>query len=201
MPRGIRRARVVCTHARSGETAISTPDQPPTWQDRERASCRRPIQPREVHGLELLGANVRSLRESARLSRPQLSMRSGVSVRTIARIETGIRRTRVDTLTRLITGIFPDGAGAVCARVVGDASGVLAPQSEFAARVARRRARRERKTRNRAVAAEAERTRTWLWAAGKYLDWLAWTEGQQPHPPQQALPLPVLQLLLSVPPS
>ena len=95
--------------------------------------------------------------------------------------------------------VAPDGAGAVCARVVGDASGVLAPQSEFAARVARRRARRERKTQNRAVADDAERTRTWLWAAGKYLDWLAWTDGQQPHPPKQAPPLPVLRLLLSVP--
>jgi transcriptional regulator with XRE-family HTH domain len=93
---------------------------------------------------------LKNLRLAAGLSRLELGILAAVSDVTIFRIEAGVRRTRVSTLERIAYGLCH------AAPTLGDPAGVLAdlctvahlglaPESEFADRVQRRRQRRERR--------------------------------------------------------
>jgi transcriptional regulator with XRE-family HTH domain len=103
-----------------------------------------------VTHLERLGAMLENLRLAAGLSRLDLGYLAGVSDVTIFRIEAAIRRTRVSTLERIADGLCwaaPNLGDP--ARVLADLCTVahlgLAPESEYADRVDRRRQRRERR--------------------------------------------------------
>jgi transcriptional regulator with XRE-family HTH domain len=133
---------------------------PMTAGDRERAGCRRPIDPSEVPYLELLGAAVRALRGDAGLAQARLAELAQVSASTVGKIEAGTRRTRRSTLGRItaaLVGGHPDlgEADELADELAALAGPALAPESEYADRVARRRKRRWRRRRNQ----EASRSR------------------------------------------
>jgi transcriptional regulator with XRE-family HTH domain len=118
-----------------------------------RATCCRPIKTSEVAHLEALGARLYTLRRDAELSRNGLAEAAEVSESTVERIERATRRTRRSTLERLAGVLHADAK-----ELVDLAGPALAPESLYAKRVARRRARRWRKKRNRESWAEGTRT-------------------------------------------
>jgi DNA-binding transcriptional regulator YiaG len=73
----------------------------PAYIERQHRRLRRPIRPDEVSHLARLGSELRSLREAARLSRPELAALSSTSAETIRGIEVTKARTRRSTLDRL----------------------------------------------------------------------------------------------------
>jgi transcriptional regulator with XRE-family HTH domain len=78
---------------------------------RERAECRRPIEDGEVPFLEALGARLLALRSAAGFTRWKLAQGAKLSENTIARIESGTRRTRGTTLERIAQALgTPHGA-------------------------------------------------------------------------------------------
>ena len=116
--------------------------------DARRSGTRRPLTDEEFPHLEALGAELRELRERASLSRSQLGWAATVSVTHLANLEGGHRRTRRSTLLR-IAGVLvdhipgylgsPDDLADYLCAVAGPA---LAAESQYAARVDRRRGRR-----------------------------------------------------------
>ena len=121
-----------------------------TAGDRERAGCRRPIDPSEVPYLESFGAALRELRGNVGLTQARLAELAQASASTIGKIEAGTRRTRRSTLGRIATalvGLHPDlgDADELADDLAVLAGPVLAPESEYADRISRRRERRWRK--------------------------------------------------------
>ena len=115
--------------------------------DRPRGSARCPINPEEVPFLDSLGALLRHSRESADLSRWQLGFAAEISERQVAFIEDGMRRTRASTLKRIAVALTPDGESAktLLAKFLKVGGPAIAAESQYADRIARRRARRARR--------------------------------------------------------
>jgi transcriptional regulator with XRE-family HTH domain len=112
-----------------------------------RASARRPIGPDEVPFLEALGAELRALREAAHLSRPALAWAAEISPTHLRYLEEGVRRTRRSTLGRVAAVLAESAPVAASANDLADylaslAGPALAPESDYAERVHRRRRRR-----------------------------------------------------------
>lgn len=128
--------------------------------DAARAAARRPIGPAEVPHLEALGRRLSELRRAAGLSRAALARAAELSSPTVGRLEAGTRRTRASTLARLAGALAgPDEAPALVAELAALAGPALAPESDFAERVDRRRARRARRAEREAEAEEARQER------------------------------------------
>jgi transcriptional regulator with XRE-family HTH domain len=126
-----------------------------------RQRCRRPIEDNEVPYLEAMGHRLRQLRQAAGMTLEGLARASSSNVRTIQRVEIGVRRTRRSTLSRWleilttrapVIGDVDDLLDELCAL----AGPGLAPESEYRDRIERRRKRRIRKL---------ERERAAVWAA------------------------------------
>ncbi len=120
--------------------------------ERQHRRLRRPIEPGEVSHLERIADELRSLRNAAALSRPELAALASVSAETIKGIELTKARTRRSTLDRLSQALAhaqPQlGLGeTVLARLVRAAGPALAPESKYSDRVESRRLRRARKGR------------------------------------------------------
>lgn len=138
----------------AGPTEGSSFDgRPLSWNDRERQRSRRPVETWEVPHLEALGAGVLQLRTIARMSRSMVAGPTVVSASTLKRIEGGTSRTRRSTLTRIAEAMVDDAGswgldlGDVETIVSGwctMAGPALAPESQYAERVAKRRERRAR---------------------------------------------------------
>jgi hypothetical protein len=117
---------------------------------RRRAGSRRPIQDWEVEYLEQLGRELRRLREHTTLSIVDYAWECEISVPHVRRLELGLRRTRPSTLRRIATVIeaeCPDEGTAdeILARLLRLGGGAIAEESQYEARLDRRRARRRRK--------------------------------------------------------
>lgn len=126
-------------------------------------ASRRLLTDEEIPYLDALGAELRTVREALRLSRPELSRRTGllVSRHTIERIETGIRRTRASTLYLIAQALVdaaedpPMTAEELVEHFLSLGSIAVAPESQHYERVARRRQRRLEKERKLNARAEA----------------------------------------------
>jgi len=121
----------------------------PSWRDRRRAACRRPIDPAEIPYLEALGDEIRRLRDRTGIPRRVLAEAAGSSTWLVMSIEHAIRRTRRSTLERLAwtlvdlnPGIEGGDGSALAERLANLAGPALAPESVFAARMERRRRKR-----------------------------------------------------------
>jgi DNA-binding XRE family transcriptional regulator len=96
----------------------------------------RPIEWHEVQHLHRMGDWLASLRQTAGLSQRRLATLAGLNRVSIARIETGQRRTRRSTLTRIAVALSatcpelgsPDALVGELARLAGRA---LAPESAW----------------------------------------------------------------------
>jgi transcriptional regulator with XRE-family HTH domain len=130
-------------------------------RQRERDGCRRRIEPAEVPLLHTLGTELRSLRRTAGLTQRELAEGACLTRSHVERIEAGVRRTRRSTLERMAATLTvaepdPEHLADALAELAGPA---LAPESEYAERVARRRERRERRKRNREAAKRGAKDR------------------------------------------
>ncbi|HET6873452.1 MAG TPA: helix-turn-helix domain-containing protein [Acidimicrobiales bacterium] len=123
------------------------------------AACRRPISPAEYAYLVTSGAELRRLREAAGMSRRSLANAGQLGERSLQRIEAGQRRTRRSTLARLVAAIVTASPGLgdpenLLDHLCAAAGPALAPESAYADRVDRRRARRYRSPANKAAWAD-----------------------------------------------
>jgi hypothetical protein len=124
---------------------------------KRRGRSRRPITDDEIPHLEKLGSELRRLRESHGMSRPVVARGAQVSSTTIALIEWACRRTRPSTLRRIVDVLVPDPAkaAAIVEHLLELGGPAVAPESQWANRLDRRRARRVRQRAKReALAAE-----------------------------------------------
>lgn len=101
---------------------------------------RRPEVALRERGVALFGR--------AGLSQVRLATAAELASSTIERIESGARRTRRSTLERITAALERPKVAAELAAFAGPA---LAPESEYAERIVRRRERRGRPNRNRAA--------------------------------------------------
>lgn len=109
---------------------------------------RRPIEAHERPNLRALGTALREHRVAVGSTQASLAVATGLSERTIRRIEHAERRTRRSTLDRLAAALCSGDPGAqeyLLQQFVHLAGPALAPESEFADRVSRRRERRSRR--------------------------------------------------------
>jgi transcriptional regulator with XRE-family HTH domain len=128
---------------------------------------RRPIRDDERPYLLAMGAALRAARVDAGLPVSQLSERCGVDRWHLDDLERGRRRTRASTLER-ICGALTAGDSErdqLHAQLVALAGPGLAPESQYADRIARRRLRREAKKLQEARRKEADPT-YWLLRRG-----------------------------------
>jgi transcriptional regulator with XRE-family HTH domain len=141
IPRQTRQKRL---HTRVGR--LRTEGNVSDWIEARRRSGRRPITADEVPYLEAVGAELRRLRELARMSRRMLASASLVSASHLVAIEHGTRRTRRSTLCA-ITLALADGdeatAEANTAKLVALAGPTLAPSNRFSDRREANRPRRQ----------------------------------------------------------
>lgn len=112
---------------------------------------RRPLRAVEVPHLQRLGRYLSGLRRAAGLTQPELALAAGLSRVQVARIETGVRRTRRSTLHRVAAVLVVDCPGSapvdsLVEDMVSMAGPALAEESAYAERVTRRRTPREEKT-------------------------------------------------------
>ncbi len=142
---------------------------------------RRPITTDEQPGLDTLGRLLREYRTSAHLTRADLAQLVGVHPSTIERIERATRRTRRSTLEAIalaLAEVIGQPTSAISSPLLTVGAPVLAPESEYADRIARRRQRRHRKAEN----THHQRHREALWAAvyalDGLMDWALWSEHQ-----------------------
>lgn len=107
----------------------------------------RPIADDERPHLDALGELVRALRHDAGLSQVELGRRAVLSGSQVSAIERGRHRTRRSTLERVVGVLFDDEdrVEVVLAELLEAVGPALAPESDYAERVERRRIRRERK--------------------------------------------------------
>ncbi|WP_404387831.1 helix-turn-helix domain-containing protein [Humibacillus xanthopallidus] len=117
--------------------------------------CRRPIQEWEVPYLKALGQELRALRLEAGITQEALAVSTGLSSRSLRRLERGERRTRYTTLARLSVRLShsssPERARDLLDRLLTIAGPALAPESQYAERLDMRRERRARRQRDRWV--------------------------------------------------
>jgi transcriptional regulator with XRE-family HTH domain len=111
---------------------------------------RQPIEEYEKPHLAELGAALRSLRQHAGLTQAVLADRTGMHPRSIGRIEAGERRTRLSTLTRLLTALLnEDGTlgemDYLLDGLVRRAGPALAAESPYRDRIEARRERRDKR--------------------------------------------------------
>lgn len=113
------------------------------------APCRRPIDRTEVSQLTRLGESLRVEREARGRTVLSLAGAAAVSDRHLRRLQRGERRTRRSTLMRLASALEPrpELAESLVGEWVALAGAALAPESEYAERVERRRTRRQRQRR------------------------------------------------------
>lgn len=123
----------------------------------ERARSRRPVEPVEVPHLEALGRRLREARAATGLTQAAIGSAAELSRNHLSSLERGVRRTRASTLERLASALTEDGeaAAGLYRELVALAGPALAPESDYADRVERRRRRRSRQ----AVLREAWRAR------------------------------------------
>lgn len=119
-----------------------------TWQERRRATSRRPITAAEVPHLEALGAGLWRLRRQAGMSRRALGEGAALREGTIEEIEHATRRTRRSTLARIAAALVewtatPETAEEIEQYLVTLAGPALGGESIHPERVERRRQRRE----------------------------------------------------------
>lgn len=124
----------------------------PAYIERARSRLRRPIQVREVPHLEQVARELRTLRQAAGLTRPQLAALSDTSAATIKDVEltrARTRRTTLDRLARALSAARPQlGSPRKLLRRLEEAAGpALAPESRYAHQVNARRERWARKGR------------------------------------------------------
>ena len=124
----------------------------PAYIERQRQRLRRPIRQEEVPYLERLAAELRALRNAAGLSRGELGARSDTSASMIRDIERTTARTRMTTLERLSRALAETQPRIgppkrLLTRLTVAAGPALAPESEYAAQVEKRRRRWARKGR------------------------------------------------------
>jgi transcriptional regulator with XRE-family HTH domain len=117
---------------------------------RQRAASRRKIEAWEAPHLEALGAEVRRLRKLTTLTVAEFAWEIEVCVQHLWRLERGVRRTRRSTLARIAEAVDAEvpelgGTKVILTRLLELTGPALAPESEYAARMDRRRARRRRK--------------------------------------------------------
>ncbi|GAC1575743.1 MAG: hypothetical protein NVS3B18_09480 [Candidatus Dormibacteria bacterium] len=108
---------------------------------------RRPLRTHEQPHLIALGRLLGTVRRASGLTQPQLALYAGLSRVQVARIETASTRTRRSTLVRMASAlvVHNPGLGSVDRLVddlVATAGPALAEESQYAERVARRRALR-----------------------------------------------------------
>jgi transcriptional regulator with XRE-family HTH domain len=118
---------------------------------------RRPIQDSERSHLASLACALSDLRIAQGLSVRGLAAAAELSPSQLSRIERGLRRTRATTLARVAEALGQPDVLADLIRLAGPA---LAPESDYAERITRRRESRFRSERNRA----ASRSRDLVWA-------------------------------------
>lgn len=87
---------------------------------------------------------MREARHRAGLTQATVACRAGLAERSLRRLEAGHRRTRLSTLTRLAHSLDAPDPDALLADLVTAVGAALAPESQFAERVARRRDARRR---------------------------------------------------------
>lgn len=123
------------------------------------SESRRPIRQEETFNLKQLGREVRAFRRRVGLSQQQLADRALLHKSALSWIETGQRRTRASTLRRIAQALVNSGAHVdvehLVSAFVDRAGDALAPESDYAERVDRRRRERFR----RQINAERERLR------------------------------------------
>lgn len=111
------------------------------------ADTRRPILGREQAHLERLGRMLRTTRRALGMTQEQVALGAGMHRVHLDRLESGKRRTRRSTLTR-IAAVFVvqeprlGPVGRLVADLVAEVGPALAEESAYAERVARRRALR-----------------------------------------------------------
>jgi transcriptional regulator with XRE-family HTH domain len=122
--------------------------------------CRRPLGRGELAYLADMGRQLHDLRERTGLSRAQFGAAAQLSRQHVARLERGERRTRYSTLGRIseVLAMANPELGpseVILGRLVTAAGPTLATESEYAARVAKRRKSRvARRAHRKQVAAE-----------------------------------------------
>lgn len=124
---------------------------------------RRPLRAYERVHLERLGRLLATTRRAVGVTQNELALAAGLSRVQVARIETGVRRTRRSTLTRIAAALVFEAPtlGAVERLVddlVNEAGPALAEESAYAERVARRRAKRVERADRAEDLAEEEST-------------------------------------------
>ena len=123
---------------------------------------RRPITAEEAPHLAALGARVRELRTAAGLTQSTVGTLAALTPGHVSAIECGKRRTRATTLARIVAACGTEDPAATLAELVALAGPALAPESDFAERVERRRLRKERRHLPAAIAALAATRRDML---------------------------------------
>lgn len=104
---------------------------------------RRPIDPSEVPHLQELGQEIRDQRMSLGLTLRTVADRAQITPSSLCMIEHGQRRSRASTLRRILTdGLEMPEVLENCIHLAGPS---LAPESEYAERIERRRMRRWKK--------------------------------------------------------
>lgn len=103
----------------------------------------RPIDDTERPHLKRLGEILTDLRADAGLTQQTVAQRAHVTASLLCLLEHGRRRTRESTLRRIVVdGLEKPDALDTCIQAAGPS---LAPESEYAERVTRRRERRWQK--------------------------------------------------------
>jgi transcriptional regulator with XRE-family HTH domain len=115
----------------------------------------------ERQHVQAFGTRLRTLRAAAGMTQLQLGLRAEISEQHVGNLECGRFRTRASTVQRLVVALLPEGGDVERAELATEllellGSGV-APESPFAARQAKSRARKQRR---REV--EATRFEWWL---------------------------------------
>lgn len=129
---------------------------------------RRPLRVYERAHLERLGRLIANTRRAIGMTQASLALAAGLSRVQLARIETGTRRTRRSTLTRIAAALVVEvpKLGPVERLVedfVEEAGPALAEESAYAERVSRRRSRRVDAAYRQLERAEAADLFRWLY--------------------------------------
>lgn len=136
----------------------------PQARKRQRGRCRRPISDEEAQDLEAFGASLRLAREAAGLSQIKLARLAGYGDSQVQRLEAATRRPRRSSIERLAEVIVEHApsfeSAADLTDVLAKLAGIgLAPESDYADKIAASRARRLGKRDRKAARAKAKQER------------------------------------------